>query len=185
MPRSWELFGLEGASISYSSLPNDHSWRTSPRYWYIAVNCHQLGRKPPHWLHLSCHSWPRLPLLAHSDSMLDSPSAGYSSSRVGSPSPPSVSRSSNEYPQFHRSPSVSDFQIEHIPKSYVIHRSIPPAEPGVNQALAFRDSVSRLLAARSRPFSVCRGIPLDSSQLSVLFFRSKVGFSCWITSIIF
>jgi hypothetical protein len=107
--------------------------------------------------------------------MMLTPSAGYSSSRVGTPSPPSVGRSSNEYPQFHRSPSVSDFQIEHVPKSSVIRRSIPPAEPGFDQALAFRDSVSRLLSARSRPFSVCGRIPLDSSQL-VLFFRSKVGF---------
>jgi len=103
--------------------------------------------------------------------MMLSPSAGYSSSRVGSPSP---GRSSNEYPQLYKSPSVSDFQIEHVPKSSAIRRSIPPAEPGFDQALAFRDNVSRLMAARSRPFSVCGRIPLDSSQL-VLFFRSKSG----------
>ena len=121
---------------------------------------------------------PRVPTKLESPSvqviMMLTPSAGYSSSRVGSPSP-GVGRTSNEYSQLYRSPSVSDFQIEHVPKSSTIRRSIPPAEPGFDQALAFRDNVARLMAARSRPFSVCGRIPLDSSQL-VLFFRSKVSF---------
>lgn len=102
--------------------------------------------------------------------MMPSPNVGYSSSRVGSP----VGRSSNEYSTFYRSPSVSDFQIEHVAKSSAIHRPIAFAEPGFDQALAFRDNVSRLLTAKSRPFSVCGRIPFDSSQL-VLFFRSKSG----------
>jgi hypothetical protein len=109
------------------------------------------------------------------------PHIGYSSSRVGSPS----GRSSNEYSSFPRSPSVSDFQIEHVKSSAAVRRSMPPAEPGFDEALTFRDSVSRFLAARSRPFSVCGRIPFDSSQL-VLFFRSKVRSSCPImTNILF
>lgn len=95
------------------------------------------------------------------------------SSRVGSPTPSGISRSSDGLP-FHRVPSVSDFQIERVPKSSAaIRRSMPAAEPGYEDGLVFRDYVSRLLSARNRPFSVCGRIPFDSSQL-VLFFRSKV-----------
>ncbi|KAF9462249.1 hypothetical protein BDZ94DRAFT_1220187 [Collybia nuda] len=105
--------------------------------------------------------------------MIVSPRA-MSSSRMGSPTPSGVSRLSDGLP-FHRVPSVSDFQIERVPKSSNVNRrSMPAAEPGYEDGIVFRDYVSRLLSARSRPFSVCGRIPFDSSQL-VLFFRSKSG----------
>lgn len=51
---------------------------------------------------------------------------------------------------------------------------MPFAEPGYESGPAFRDYVSRLLAASGSPFSVAGRITLDSSQLT-LFFRTKSG----------
>ncbi|KAH7883117.1 hypothetical protein F5I97DRAFT_179657 [Phlebopus sp. FC_14] len=79
-------------------------------------------------------------------------------------------------PPFPRTRS-SDFEIERPPK---ITNGIPK-RPTVRRLQsdyaaenALRASVSRLIAAKARPFTVSGRIPLDPSAL-VLFFRSKSG----------
>lgn len=94
----------------------------------------------------------------------------------GSPTPSGVSRSSgSDGLPFHRSPSTSDFQIERATKA-VHRRSMPAPDAAYEDELVLRDSISRLLAAKDRIFSVSGRIPVDTSQL-VLFFRSKVSYS--------
>ena len=73
-------------------------------------------------------------------------------------------------------PSISDFEIERSPpQSGVTSRRVASRrdEPAFDEEYIFRDSVSRVLAAKSRPFTVSGRIPFDSSTL-VLFFRSTV-----------
>jgi hypothetical protein len=76
----------------------------------------------------------------------------------------------------HRTKSQTDFEIERP------HKSSPSAlkRPSTRRLQsdyaaqhALRASVSRLLAAKARPFTASGRIPLDPSVL-VLFFRSKV-----------
>ncbi|TFK32163.1 hypothetical protein BDQ12DRAFT_692899 [Crucibulum laeve] len=95
-------------------------------------------------------------------------------SRAASPSPSGMSRSPDL--PFHRSPSVSDFQIEKAPRSAsaAARRSMPAAEPAYHDELLYRESVSRLIQIKDRQFAVSGRIPVDPSQL-VLFFRSKSG----------
>lgn len=49
-----------------------------------------------------------------------------------------------------------------------------PHEPTLDPEFIYRENVSRLIGAKTRPFSVSGRIPLDPSHL-VLFFRSKSG----------
>ncbi|KAJ7263624.1 hypothetical protein B0H12DRAFT_1012294 [Mycena haematopus] len=49
-----------------------------------------------------------------------------------------------------------------------------PLEPTLDAEFIYREHVSKLIGAKSRPFSVSGRIPLDPSHL-VLFFRSKTG----------
>ncbi|KAF8212612.1 hypothetical protein K438DRAFT_1565678 [Mycena galopus ATCC 62051] len=49
-----------------------------------------------------------------------------------------------------------------------------PLEPAVDAEFIYREAVSKLMGAKSRPFSISGRIPLDPSHL-VLFFRSKTG----------
>ncbi|KIK68427.1 hypothetical protein GYMLUDRAFT_154244 [Collybiopsis luxurians FD-317 M1] len=90
-------------------------------------------------------------------------------------SPSGLSRSSDGLP-FKTSPSLSDFQIERSKNSPSSTRRkvtmMPVAQ--VNDDFAYRDAVSKLLAARSRLSTISGLIPMDSSQL-VLFFRTKSG----------
>ena len=78
---------------------------------------------------------------------------------------------------FYRNTNVSDFQIERIPKqqTQVTSRKAAQrrAEAEYEDELAFQESVTRLLAAKTRPSATSGRIPLDPSTL-VLFFRSKV-----------
>ncbi|KAF7362803.1 hypothetical protein MVEN_00630100 [Mycena venus] len=76
-------------------------------------------------------------------------------------------------PDGSRSPNLS-FQVEHVsrPPSAMANRS--PVEPVVDPEFVYREHVSKLIGAKSRPFSVSGRIPLDPSHL-VLFFRSKTG----------
>lgn len=77
---------------------------------------------------------------------------------------------------FGRSPSMSDFEVERAPRQ-------SPANPKrqlnrrsnveYDNEQVLRTSVSQLLAATTRPFTVSGRIPLDPAVL-VLFFRSKV-----------
>jgi hypothetical protein len=71
-----------------------------------------------------------------------------------------------------RSPNLSTFQVEHVsrPPSAMANRS--PPEPVLDPEFIYREHVSKLIGAKSRPFSVSGRIPLDPSHL-VLFFRSK------------
>ncbi|KAJ6493427.1 hypothetical protein C8R45DRAFT_900843 [Mycena sanguinolenta] len=73
-----------------------------------------------------------------------------------------------------RSPNVSTFEVEHVsrPPSAMGNRS--PLEPTLDTEFIYREHVSKLIGAKSRPFSVSGRIPLDPSHL-VLFFRSKTG----------
>ncbi|KAJ7663166.1 hypothetical protein DFH06DRAFT_1189508 [Mycena polygramma] len=73
-----------------------------------------------------------------------------------------------------RSPNLASFEVEHVsrPPSAMGNRS--PAQPAVDPEFVYREHVSRLIGAKSRPFTVSGRIPLDPSQL-VLFFRSKTG----------
>jgi hypothetical protein len=68
------------------------------------------------------------------------------------------------------------FQVEHVsrPPSAMANRS--PPEPAYDTEFLYREYISRLIAAKARPFSVSGRIPLDPSHL-VLFFRSKVVFT--------
>ncbi|KAF8064867.1 hypothetical protein FPV67DRAFT_158277 [Lyophyllum atratum] len=95
-------------------------------------------------------------------------------SRATSPAPSSMSRSPDGMAYLKSPTSVSEFEIERVPKSAVRRRSMPLAEPGYENSPAFRDYVSRLLAASGNPFSVSGRITVDSSQLT-LFFRTKSG----------
>ncbi|KAJ7136750.1 hypothetical protein C8R44DRAFT_767822 [Mycena epipterygia] len=73
-----------------------------------------------------------------------------------------------------RSPNVSTFEVEHVsrPPSAMANRS--PLEPAYDPEFIYREHVSKLIGAKTRPFSVSGRIPLDPSHL-VLFFRSKTG----------
>ncbi|KAJ6603607.1 hypothetical protein DFH09DRAFT_1124689 [Mycena vulgaris] len=73
-----------------------------------------------------------------------------------------------------RSPNLTTFQVEHVsrPPSAMGNRS--PLEPSYDPEFIYRENVSRLIGAKTRPFSVSGRIPLDPSHL-VLFFRSKTG----------
>lgn len=68
--------------------------------------------------------------------------------------------------------TTSEFEIESVPKSAAGRRSVHFTEPGYENSPAFRDYVSRLLTASSRPYSVSGRVSLDASQLTV-FFRTK------------
>ena len=109
--------------------------------------------------------------------MLVSPNTMPTPRMLPSPALSGISRSSDGQLPLQRSPSFSDFQVERTPKSAsaISRKSVPPAEQGYDE-FVFRDSVARLLAAASRPFTISGRIPLDPSQL-VLFFRSKVRLS--------
>jgi hypothetical protein len=76
---------------------------------------------------------------------------------------------------FNRSPSTSDFEIERTARSpaYPKRSLARRSQPDFDGEQVLRTSVSRLIAARTRSFTVSGRIPLDSSAL-VLFFRSKV-----------
>ncbi|KZP20351.1 hypothetical protein FIBSPDRAFT_742497 [Athelia psychrophila] len=97
---------------------------------------------------------------------------------LASPAPSRFSDGSYGSPlPFGRSPSMSDFEVERVPrqsstnqKRHVNRRST--AEYDTEQVL--RASVSQLLASTTRPFTVSGRIPLDPAAL-VLFFRSKSG----------
>ena len=81
---------------------------------------------------------------------------------------------------FQRNPSISDFQIERIPKqTQVIPRraTLRRTDADYEDERVFQSSVARVLAAKTRPFTVSGRIPLDQSTL-VLFFRSKVSNQC-------
>lgn len=73
-----------------------------------------------------------------------------------------------------RAPSGSEFQVER-PQRHS-RRSMAPPEPvaqfGQDDGV-FREDISALLAAKSRPFSVSGRIPIDPVQMQ-LFFRSAV-----------
>src|ERR1700761_9320376 len=73
------------------------------------------------------------------------------------------------------SPNPAGFEVEHVsrPPSAIGHRIPAPPEPAYDPEFLYRESVSKLIAAKTRPFSVSGRIPLDPSQL-VLFFRSRV-----------
>ncbi|EGO01339.1 hypothetical protein SERLA73DRAFT_106044 [Serpula lacrymans var. lacrymans S7.3] len=102
---------------------------------------------------------------------------------VSSPTPSAASRLSDGSRHsdgplpFPRNPSVSDFEIERPTK-------FSPAQPkrpltrrlqsDYDNEHALRASVSRLIAAKARPFTVSGRIPMDPSAL-ILFFRSKSG----------
>lgn len=74
---------------------------------------------------------------------------------------------------FNRSPSTSEFEIEHATPSYSKRSLARRSQPDFDGEQVLRTSVSRLIAARTRSFTVSGRIPLDPSAL-VLFFRSKV-----------
>ncbi|KAJ7692471.1 hypothetical protein B0H17DRAFT_871281, partial [Mycena rosella] len=73
-----------------------------------------------------------------------------------------------------RSPNLTTFEVEHVsrPPSAMANRS--PPDPAYDSEFMYREHVSRLIGAKTRPFSVSGRIPLDPSHL-VLFFRSKTG----------
>jgi hypothetical protein len=105
-------------------------------------------------------------------------------SALGSPTPSAASRLSDSSRsdggrQFARNGSVSEFEIERPLKM----NTSSPKRPGVRRRQseygaesALRASVSRLLTAKARPFTVTGHIPMDPASL-VLFFRSKVSCS--------
>ncbi|KAJ3765846.1 hypothetical protein FB446DRAFT_431266 [Lentinula raphanica] len=93
-------------------------------------------------------------------------------SRAASPS--GFSRVSDGLP--FRTSAMSDFQIEKSSRSspaVTRRRSMMPV-PQVDDEFAYREAVSKLLAARLRLSTISGLIPMDSSQL-VLFFRTKSG----------
>lgn len=75
---------------------------------------------------------------------------------------------------FNRSPSTSEFEIEHATPSYSKRSLVRRSQPDFDGEQVLRTSVSKLIAARTRSFTVSGRIPLDPSAL-VLFFRSKSG----------
>ncbi|KAG1725525.1 hypothetical protein EDB19DRAFT_263822 [Suillus lakei] len=103
-------------------------------------------------------------------------------SALGSPTSSTASRLSDSSRsdggrQFARNGSISEFEIERPLKM----NTSSPKRPGVRRRQseygaesAFRASVSRLLTAKARPFTVTGHIPMDPASL-VLFFRSKSG----------
>ncbi|KAG1730275.1 uncharacterized protein EDB91DRAFT_790254 [Suillus paluster] len=105
-------------------------------------------------------------------------------SALGSPTPSAASRlsdssrSDSSSRHFARkSSSVSEFEIERTLKL----SNSSPKRPGLRRhqseygaESALRASVSRLFAAKARPFTVNGRIPMDPASL-VLFFRSKSG----------
>ncbi|KAJ7155686.1 hypothetical protein C8R46DRAFT_1041042 [Mycena filopes] len=72
-----------------------------------------------------------------------------------------------------RSPNLATFEVEHVsrPPSAMANR---PPEPAFDPEVMYREHVSKLIAAKTRPFTVSGRIPVDPSKL-VLFFRSKGG----------
>jgi len=89
----------------------------------------------------------------------------------------SSSRHSDQGHTFSRTKSQPDFEIERPLKSATNVPKRPSArrlKSDYSAEHALRTSVSRFLAARSRPFTASGRIPLDPSAL-VLFFRSKSG----------
>src|ERR1700749_4112578 len=75
---------------------------------------------------------------------------------------------------FNRSPSMSDFEIERAPKqssTQLKRTSNRKSQSNYDNEQVLRTSVSRLIAAKTRPFTISGRIPLDPSSL-VLFFRS-------------
>ena len=84
--------------------------------------------------------------------------------------------SSRHSDQGHRTKSQSDFEIERPLKGPTNTPKRPSArrtKSDYSAEHALRASVSRLLAAKARPFTTSGRILLDPSAL-VLFFRSKV-----------
>lgn len=79
---------------------------------------------------------------------------------------------------FNRSPSMSDFEIERTPKSPRNPKRalMQRGQSEYDSEHTLRTSISRLLSAKTRPYTVSGRIPLDPSAL-VLFFRSKVSTS--------
>ncbi|KAA1475317.1 hypothetical protein DENSPDRAFT_860763 [Dentipellis sp. KUC8613] len=93
------------------------------------------------------------------------------------PSPALTSRSvySDGLP-FNRSPSM-DFEIEHVPSYSPGKSGRPPIRRGMSDYTSedvLQASVARVVAAKSRPFSVSGRIPVDPANLT-LFFRTKSG----------
>lgn len=128
----------------------------------------QRGSKHPN---LVCPTKRAHPSFRFLDARL--PTTTMSSRMVSSPT---SSRPSDGALPFHTSPSTSDFQIERGPKSYpTVSRRLAPRddEADYHDEYAFRESVSKLLLAKARPFAVAGRIPFDPSNL-ILFFRSKV-----------
>src|ERR1700676_2283008 len=76
---------------------------------------------------------------------------------------------------YNRSPSMSDFEIERTPRTPANpKRSLARrAHSDYDNEHALRASVTSLIAAKTRLFTVSGRIPLDPANL-VLFFRSKV-----------
>ncbi|KAF7350584.1 hypothetical protein MSAN_01618400 [Mycena sanguinolenta] len=72
------------------------------------------------------------------------------------------------------SPNLATFEVEHVSRPPSAMGNRPPLESTLDAEFIYRDHVSKLISAKSRPFSVSGRIPLDPSHL-VLFFRSKTG----------
>ncbi|KAK7018280.1 hypothetical protein R3P38DRAFT_2982063 [Favolaschia claudopus] len=77
-----------------------------------------------------------------------------------------------------RSPNISaaslGFEVEHVSRPPSAMGMNRPPEPVWDPEFMYREHVSKLIGAKSRPCSVSGRIPLDPSHL-VLFFRSKTG----------
>ena len=75
--------------------------------------------------------------------------------------------------------NMSDFEVETVLK---MHGSPQKARrrrvsSDYDSEVAYRTSIARLIAAKARPFTVSGRIPVDPSNLTLLF-RSKVCFIC-------
>lgn len=106
-------------------------------------------------------------------SILSSPTPSAASSRLSDGSRHSDSHSV----AFPRNRSIPDFEIERLPKQSNGASKRPAvrrmqSDYGAENSL--RVSISRIIAAKARPFTASGHIPLDPSAL-VLFFRSKGG----------
>ncbi|KAL0570282.1 hypothetical protein V5O48_011682 [Marasmius crinis-equi] len=90
-------------------------------------------------------------------------------------SPSGYSRISDGLP-YRGSPSVSDFEVEKVPRANHLSMRRKTAMPvaTTEDDVAYRESVSRLLTAATRVSTVSGYIPLDPSHL-ILFFRTKSG----------
>lgn len=78
---------------------------------------------------------------------------------------------------FGRSPSMSDFEVERAPRQSPANpkrQLVRRGQSEYDNEHVLRTSVSRLMTAKTRPYTVSGRIPLDPAVL-VLFFRSKVG----------